>query len=235
MATADLSFSPVVAIDIDGVFRLQNGEGVDGAFQRTVTFRNDNYPDLFHGKPRFDEGGLSVQNEWFSGVGAAWLRDLLDRGITVVLATTWQHWANTYFAEVLGIPELPVAVLTLEPENLNWHHCSAAWKSVQLRRQFDGRPLMWVDDNPTDRPSEDLIEHRRPADRALTRVQKITFWRGIGSSDIEQMNAWLAAATSEEGHGELRAERRRAKAQQAAWHRRWEAGFAKKHQRNTEL
>lgn len=213
---------PVVALDIDGVLRIRDGSGVDGAFSREITFDEDDYPNLFHGAPQFD-GGTRTSLNWFSGVGAAWARDLVDRKIEVVLATTWQHWANTYFSDALGLPELPVAVT--DPDGDTWFHCSPAWKSHQLSRQFNGRPLMWVDDSPWDRPGEDLYELRLPKDRAITRFQHTYWLAGIRAADVAEMDAWLALASTEEGHDLLRARRRRKVASQAAARRRWRRNF----------
>lgn len=216
-------FRPVVALDIDGVLRIRDGDGVDGAFAREVTFRRGDYPNMFHGSPPFDADGTHKGTEWFSGVGAAWVRTVIDRGAEVVLATTWQHWANTYFGDLLGLPELPVAVK--ESSNDATFHCSPAWKSNQLSRQFDGRPLMWVDDNPWDRPSENIYQLRLPKDRALTRFQHTNGWAGIQAEDVTELDAWLALASTEEGHEELRADRRRENARISAAARNWRRHF----------
>ena len=213
---------PVVALDIDGVLRIHDGFRVDGAFSREITFHKDDYPDLFHGAPLFVDGVITDE-DWFSGVGAAWVRDIIDRGIEVVLATTWQHWANTYFGDILGLPELPVAVT--DPGREAWFHCSPSWKSHQLSRQFNGRPLMWVDDNPWDRRGEDLHELRLPRDRALTHFQHTNWFTGIRAEDVAEMDAWLALASTEVGHNELRARRRRKLANEAAAERRRQRDF----------
>lgn len=226
MSQTDQSLRPVVAIDIDGVLRIYEGERIDGAFSAEVTFREDDYPELFHGRPPFVDGVFSG-TDWFSGVGAAWVRDLLDRNIEVVLATTWQGWANIYFAEILGIPQLPVAVKSTGDD---WWHCSPAWKSHQLSRQFDGRPLIWVDDNPVDRPGEYLTDLRLPKDRALTAFHKVFFVTGIQDVDVVEIDEWLALASTADGQVKLRTDRRRRKARDAYrrrnWQRRMDARFA---------
>lgn len=219
-------FAPVVAVDIDGVLRippLRPGATLPGGvFEAEVVYRRSNYPTLHHGAPVWDEDGTRRQRDWFSGIGAGFVRDLLGAGVEVVLATTWQHWANTYFSEILGFWSLPVAVRTLEPDELNWAHCSAAWKSAQLARQFDGRPLLWVDDQPTDRPEEDLVTRRRPIDRALTRVHTVNPFTGIDEVDVHEMNEWLALASTAAGHEQLREQRRAQLRANAALLRKWE-------------
>jgi hypothetical protein len=220
VSTTDPSLRPVVAIDYDGVLRIANGDTVDGAFTAEIVFREDEYPTLYHGDPGFEDG-LSISTDWFSGVGAAWVRDLIARDIDVVLATTWQHWANTYFADILGFPELPVAVMGTVGDQPN--HCTHAWKSRQLARQFNGRPLLWVDDGDWDRPSERIAEARLPKDRALTLLHRIDWFTGVEDQDVAEMDSWLALASNPEGQAELRARRRREKANLASrirWHDR---------------
>ncbi len=77
-------YRPVVAVDVDGVLRLRRGKAPDadrlGAFAAKVTVRRDAYPHVFHSPPMWSEDGLSTKRSLFSGVGAAWVRSLLDRG-----------------------------------------------------------------------------------------------------------------------------------------------------------
>jgi len=107
-------YRPVVAVDVDGVLRLRRGKAArpdpPGAFVAQVTVFRYAYPRVFHSPPTWNDDGMSTGRHMFSGVGATWLRSLLDRDVEVVWATTWQHYANEYFAPLLGIPPLPVAV-----------------------------------------------------------------------------------------------------------------------------
>lgn len=221
MRTVSRNLRPVVALDIDGVLRLPISPGQhipDAAFSAEVTFRREDYPTDFHGAPYWDDNGESRDNEWFSGIGRDFVLSLLDEDrVDVVLATTWQHWANMYFSDILGFPELPVAVRSITGE---YHHCSPAWKSHQLSRQFDGRPLMWVDDNRWDRPSESLFRRRRPLDRALTHFQRPNPYTGIIQRDVTEMTGWLSLAQSPEGHTQLRDARRRQNKREASTARR---------------
>jgi len=211
-----LRLKPVVAFDVDGVIRVGKIEVRPGSteinqgelIEADITLKREEYPDLFHGKPRWDENGKSFRTEHFSRAGVELVRTLSDDPRTEpVWATTWQRWANYYFASALEFPELSVAVKTLEPEELNYAHCSPAWKTQQLARQFDGRPLIWLDDNMTDRPSEDLAGLRRPIDRALTRSFSVSPWTGITPEDVKKVLAWVELASTVEGQKELRAQR----------------------------
>ncbi len=206
----DDRYRPVVAVDIDGVLRLRRGNVAGserlGAFVAEVTVHRDAYPTVFHSAPDWDDDGLSTKRHLFSGIGAAWVQSLLDRGVEVVWATTWQEHANTYFAPILGLPPLPVAVVG--DEEREWG--PAEWKSVQLARGFPGRPLLWVDDMPPMWAAYQLNGLRSPRDRALTRLQWIRDPTvGITHEDVAEMDEWLTLTTHDAGHAELRRRRRR--------------------------
>lgn len=104
--TPDL-YRPVVAIDIDGVLRLDVRPGrpePESGYPVRLTLRRDAYPTFFHRPPDWSEDGTSTGTHWLSGIGADWIRSLLERGVEVVWATTWQEYANVYFADPLGVP-----------------------------------------------------------------------------------------------------------------------------------
>ncbi len=84
----------------------------------------------------------------------------------MVWATTWQEHANTYFAPILGIPPLPVAVRGDREEE--WG--PAEWESVRLAAGFPGWPVLWVDDMQPEWAGYQLDALRKPNDRALTRL-----------------------------------------------------------------
>lgn len=212
-----LRFSPVVAFDVDGVLRvrriperrgsaiIEQGELID----LEITLEQEEYPSIYHGQPHWDERGKSTRIESFSQAAVELIRTLAEDPRTEpVYATTWQRWANYYFNSALDLPELPVAVETLDPPELNYAHCSPAWKTAQLARQFDGRPLIWIDDNMPDRDSEDLASLRRPIDRGITRSFRTSPYTGVTPRDIEEVLRWVELATTAEGQEELRAQRR---------------------------
>jgi len=197
---------PVVAIDVDGVLRIHEKEGLDQLhfLTREITYYRSEYPDLFHGKPRWDESHKISHVDTFSKEAVELILELAeDPRVDLVWATTWQHYANRYFGQALGLPHLPVAVKTLEPRESNYFHCSPAWKTSQLARQFDGRPLIWLDDNMPDRPGEDLAEQRLPEDRAFTRSYAVNPFGGITSEDRVEILAWIDQVTSAEGRAYL--------------------------------
>ncbi|GAA5037666.1 hypothetical protein ACFQRL_14210 [Microbacterium fluvii] len=213
-------YRPVVAVDVDGVLRTLRSwlSQPDPNLQETevtVTIRRDAYPTVLHSAPDWDENDEWTTTHFFSTIAVEWVRSLLDRGVEVVWATTWQQYANTYFAPALGLPDLPVGVSS--PPRFS--EDSPDWKARNLARQFDGRPLLWVDDNPIF--GRDFERARLPADRALTRMQWIRNPSvGITAVDIADMDAWLALASSAVGQEELRRRRRRDLSRDAARNRR---------------
>lgn len=227
----NLRFRPVVAVDVDGVLRLPPLEGDEayaGRFGVTITIRRQGYPTFLHREPEWDENEEWTTKHFLSGVGAAWLRGLLERGVDVVWATTWQHAANDYFARPLGLPDLPVAVSGDGERSLG----SSSWKSLQLSRRFKGRPLLWVDDNSVLSPSLALPALRSRNDRVLTRFHWIrNAVAGITNRDVEEMDGWLALTRTPQGHEELRRRRRRERDRNRATYRRGRWGNEAEYQR----
>lgn len=217
---AEPRYRPVVAIDVDGVLRVTPGLGlhrVAAYFNREITMRRDTFPSLFHREPPWDERGEWTYVHSFSDAGVAWVQSLLDRGIDVVWASTWQEHANTYFADALGLPALPVAVIG----DQSGPGGSPVWKTSQLARQFDGRPLIWVDDNPVTSISMRFQHLRRKRDRIITRFYWVRNWNtGITPADVEIMDEWVELTRTEHGHDELRRRRKRDLARARARHRR---------------
>lgn len=204
----DSRFSPVVALDMDGVLRLMVRPGSTlpyETFDAQITFRQDAYPVHFHRPFDWDENGQSIEWETFSLIGAAWVRGLIERGIEVVWATTWQEHANTYFADVLGVPHLPSALTHHLPR---FTEGSPSWKARNLIAAFPGRPVLWVDDNLPYFDRGYFAERRSPRDRAISEFHHITNSAlGIQDQDIAWMNTWLRLASTPEGHDELRQRR----------------------------
>ena len=201
-------FRPVVGMDIDGVLRLPFIPGKplpEGAFTAEITLRYDDYPSTFHGAPEWDENGEARDTDVLSGLGAEWVRSLLQRGVEVVWATTWQTFANTVFGPALGLPPLPVAV---EGER-HGAPTAATWKAWQLAKKYAGRPLVWVDDAPLGAPEFSRLRH--PRDKALTHVCPVNPLVGITSDDVAEVEAWLLLASTKAGQDELRRRRRNAR------------------------
>lgn len=202
-------FSPVVAIEVDGLLAVPDTYASRAGRRTTeavITMSRSSYPRVTQGEPIWDANGTWTKRWVFSRLGVDWVNDLLARGIDVVWASTWLEAANTVFGPVLGFPQLPV-VLSAE----GWSGPTVGDAKVQqVARRFDGRPLLLVTDLPPLNGRRALGESRRPADRAVTRMQLIPGTPGVSDDDVEAMDRWLELAQTAEGHEELRRQRRRA-------------------------
>lgn len=199
-ATDDL-YAPVVALDVDGVMRIPEplpGEKAE-VIEIEVTMSREEYPSWYHRPPRWNDDGTHTGRYFFSAVGLAWVRSLLERGVDVRWCTTWEDWANLYFAGPIGLPELPVITGQHRrgegPER---------WKARTIAAATRGRPVLWVDDNAWE---EELRRLHTP--RALTGNRMTNPELGIVPPDVKAMNAWLSLASTPDGHDELRRQWRR--------------------------
>ncbi|WP_236966942.1 hypothetical protein [Microbacterium aurantiacum] len=199
--SGDDRYRPVVDLDVDGVLRVPEpfpGERTEVvAIEITLTY--DQYPRFSHGAPPWDDDGTHTGCHFLSATGVAWVQSLLERGVDVRLATTWDRWANTYFARPLGLPELPV--LTGKPR---YGERSSQWKARVIAAATRGRPVLWVDDQPW---PEKLYEQHTP--RALTGILAPNPETGITIRDVDTADTWLTLASSPDGQDELRRQWRR--------------------------
>lgn len=192
-------------MDVDGVLRpAVSPDGVlpQSAFTSEIVLRRETYPRAFHRAPEWDESGERRTTVVLSGLGASWIRSLLERDVDVAWATTWQQEANSVFGPALGLPPLPVAV----DGDRGGARTAAEWKAWQLTDKYPGRPLVWVDDDPL--PGARLAGMRAPRDKALTAVCTVNRFEGITHRDIAEVEEWLELASTPEGQAELRRRRR---------------------------
>jgi len=195
MTTVSDRFRPVVALDVDGVMRIPSPRrGEVEAIRVEVTMSRDAYPRLFHRAPRWDSDGTFTGTHFFSATGVEWVRSLVVRDVDVRWCTTWQDYANTYFAPQLGLPALPI--ITGDPRLRD--DTSVDWKVRNIANATPGRPVLWVDDHPYD---DGLRYTHTP--RALTEARGIDPTVGITARDVHAMNAWLTLASTPDGHAEL--------------------------------
>lgn len=206
MSSAAKRFRPVVAIEVDGLLATEvlPLPLPDRAFELDVTLKRNVYPTVGRPQPEWDEYGERRERLWISKVGLDWVKNLLESGTEVVWASTWREYANVYFTRALGLPELPVAV--------RWdggHHANTAdWKASQLARRFDGRPILWVNNELPADGVRVLEALRHPRDRVLTHLFFIPSSSPVSAGDIGRMDEWLYLAGSAEGHADLRRLRR---------------------------
>jgi hypothetical protein len=200
----DPRFRPVVAIDVEGllsvIVRSEDGPAPAGYFQQRITVHHDQYPHAVMPQLPWTDDGTWTSTYWFSGMGVAWVKDLLARGIEVWWASTWLEYANHYISPALGFPDLPVAVTAKQWDRI----CIGDTRPAQLVRQFDKRPLLLVTDMLPTRGRRHLDLLRRPADQALTHLEYIPWNSHVSAADIDTMNKWIENASSSDGQLELR-------------------------------
>lgn len=182
-----MSATPLIALDMDGVLRpLREPTNDDIAVE--CGFLRGEYPDLFHRQPNWDDDGISRSTVYLSRPAVEWVRSLVERGFDVQWATTWQGWANTYFAASLGFT-LPVAVEGRKHLRVGGHS-APEWKASSLAREFPDRPILWIDDNPpwTDRSGLFLRD-----DFLFVKPECEV---GIDPENIAEAEAWLKRMSS---------------------------------------
>jgi hypothetical protein len=115
-----VSSQPYLLLDVDGVLSPTTGVAPKG-FRRVET------PDF--------RVTLSDQH-------GIWLRELSDI-YELAWATSWGDAANRVYAELLGLPRLPVVPLPRPT-------AAPSWKLPHVAAWVGARPLAWVDDELVD-------------------------------------------------------------------------------------
>ncbi|MCH9732231.1 MAG: hypothetical protein K0U84_21575 [Actinomycetia bacterium] len=192
---------PLVAIDIDGVLNPLPSELANVALparlpgyveheitlpagQRHLPYLRGHGTETVHGR-------VLVNN-----VHARWIRSLLDRGVEVGWATTWEHFANEVFGPLLGLPQLPLAV-EYHADVENGHHYERMhslgafeWKSSALWSKYQGRALVWIDDHALGFAQRDM--QNNPIDRGAPALSvRCDAKVGLTRDEMQQVDDWL--------------------------------------------
>ncbi|MGW6263988.1 hypothetical protein [Cellulosimicrobium funkei] len=155
---------PVVALDVDGTINAipadPAGPSAPGLVEHRVTLHADHWPAGKATDPPsasrtpflrpLPSETLETTVHVPEGVGS-WILNLLDNGVEVVWATTWEHAANTYIASLLAIPALPVATVWADNRTRPTFgevkdRDSATWKARTLKNTYPARSVVWLDD-----------------------------------------------------------------------------------------
>jgi len=194
-------YSPIVALDVDGVLRIPEPRPLEGteAVAVEITMHRDQFPKTFHRSPQWDEDRTFTATHFFSATGVQWVRSLVDRGVDVRWCSTWGIHANAYIAGPLGLPDLPAIW-----DAPRWNENAVDWKVRIIAEASRGRPVLWVDDQAW----EEALRYTHTP-RALAGVRHIDPAVGITADDVSGMNTWLTLVGSPEGHDELRRQWRR--------------------------
>lgn len=127
-----------------------------------------------------------------------WIRSLLDRGVEVGWATTWEHFANEVFGPLLGLQELPLAIEWESDVKCGWHHPrmyglgAVEWKSDALWNRYRDRPLVWIDDCASNLARIDM--RGTPIDRGAPTLSIKCYGEiGLTRDEMQRVDDWLAA------------------------------------------
>jgi hypothetical protein len=119
----------LVALDIDGVLNPHHvapahaalAARLPGYIDHDVTLpASGRHLPYLRGHGTETVTGRMLVNEGH----ARWILSLLERGVEVSWATTWEHFANEVFGPLLGLPALPLAIeFHADVKNRHHRHC----------------------------------------------------------------------------------------------------------------
>lgn len=192
-----------MALDIDGVLNPHPVAGSDSALATRLLGYVEHHITLPAGERHLPylrgHGTETVTGQVLvNNAHARWIRSLLDRGVEVGWATTWEHFANDVYGPLLGLPKLPLAI-SFQSDVENGYHVARMsgfgaieWKDNALWNKYRGRPLVWIDDRALDLARSDI--HGNPVDRgAPTLTIRCNGKVGLTQAEMRQVDDWLAA------------------------------------------
>ncbi|MFT4011182.1 MAG: HAD domain-containing protein [Nocardioidaceae bacterium] len=143
--------TPIVCLDHDGVLNAVDPDGslvASGAgwerFVVDVTPQTWPYRRYLAGPP---PGPAQLSMTLNPGLHGTWIKSLLARGAQVGIASTWEETWNMYVPELLGVPELPMAISHAEHDRSKKSETADQWKARALADRYQhSKPLVWVDD-----------------------------------------------------------------------------------------
>jgi hypothetical protein len=192
---------PLVALDVDGVLNPHPVEPshpalaarLPGYVDHEITLAaSQRHLPYVRGHGTETVAGRVLVNEEH----ARWIRSLLERGVEVCWATTWEHYANEVFGPLLGLPELPLAV-EFHVDVANGHHQprmlglgAIEWKSNALWNRYLGRPLVWIDDGASHLVRLDM--NGKPVDRGAPALSiRCDGELGLTRAEMQRVDDWL--------------------------------------------
>lgn len=198
---------PLVALDIDGVLNPHPVEASHPALVVRLPGYVEHDIILPAGKrhlPYLRGHGVETVTGrvLVNDAHARWIRSLLDRGVDVGWATTWEHFTNEVFGPLLGLPELPLAIEFHADVKCGHHRPrmyglgTVEWKSDALWNRYRNRPLVWIDDDASNLARIDT--RGNPIDRGAPALSiRCEGEAGLTRGDMQQVDEWLAELTAD--------------------------------------
>lgn len=124
---------PICFLDVDGVLNVFDAanDWNEHLYERTLIFRNPRMRD------RWTQRDVILDRRHPN------LLALLAADFELVWGTAWEDLANVALSELLGLPELPVVDFLPSDVAAGLH-----WKTRRLADWANGRPFVWIDDEP---------------------------------------------------------------------------------------
>lgn len=137
--------TPLVALDVDGVLRpIDPDESLladDPGWQRfEAEVTPETWPErryLVGQPPRVVQLPLLLS----PSLHGTWITSLIERGVEVGWATTWESKANIHLPPLLGIPQLPTAISHDQGDEGRFSETADSRKARCLAQRYVGRPV----------------------------------------------------------------------------------------------
>jgi len=170
---------PVVALDVDGVLAADPDWISAGApALHALGYRP-------HGYDGPGPDGLAAHaTVWLNAEHEVWLREVTERGVELVWASSWGHLAAEWIALQLRLPTMPVIQVPHHGPGFGW-----SAKLAAIRQWVGDRPLAWIDDQ---------LGGKEPAwaqDRSDAGIPTLIIQtdpgRGLERHHIDELLTWL--------------------------------------------
>ena len=112
-------------------------------------------------------------------------------GCELAWATTWEDHANRLIAPIVGLPTLPyVPIPSLTRWGRNSVLTTGSWKARHVLEFADGRPFVWLEDEPD--AGQQVENWSRTIVTGRHLVIRVRPERGLGQEHIDKAVDWLA-------------------------------------------
>lgn len=183
-----MDFKAYLFLDVDGPlnpYAAKSNQRPDGCQTFYLSWDNKVSPK------KHRRGDMRV---WYNPSHGNKLLELEDLGYKVTWATKWNHLANDVLSPLLGLPTLPVAQVSREPEMtcLALSHVKGCdclhSKTKTLLEYADGVPFLWVDDETTIRDVRYLKQHATQDHKLWIINPRL----GLLDEDFESIATWIS-------------------------------------------
>jgi hypothetical protein len=167
---------PYLLLDIDGVFNPE--------FWGRVGWRKLRRDGWIRLKIRVTWSEVPLLVYLHPSHGAMVLEVARDTGAELAWGSAWREWAETHIGPAIGLPPIPVLLGPGSPED---GESFGSWKARGLIPRLDGRPFVWLDDDPD---VAVVAAELASQPHLVITVDPLT---GLTSEHLAQARAWLSS------------------------------------------